>query len=65
MIKHIAVLIIIFYSSCLMAKNVEQVSNCSVDTDGRMITGLTSSFNEKGMNKYIDLVVTPKLLPRR
>lgn len=57
MIKRIVVLCITFYSSCLMAKNLEQVPNCSADTDGRISTALTSSFDEKGMNKYIDLLL--------
>ncbi|WP_241581385.1 hypothetical protein [Rosenbergiella nectarea] len=57
MFKKITIIFVVLYSYYSMAKNLEIVPNCSLDSDGRIRTALTSSFDEKGLKKYIDLLL--------
>lgn len=62
MFKKVAVLSLAIFSSCAMAKPADKAPDCSSDSDARINTALTSSFESQGLKKYIDsfLGTSPK-----
>ncbi len=63
MFKKLAILSLVVFSSCTMAKTVDtkaanaktsdQAPDCSADSDARINTSLVTSFANKGLNNYI------------
>ncbi len=62
MLKKLVILSLAIFSSCVTAKTIDRAPDCSADSDARINTALTSSFESKGLKKYIDsfLGTSPK-----